>query len=145
MGCLDDDLPCDSDPQKMINAVHDMFELFYELEIKPSLWRLYDTKNLKKLFRALDVINEIASRHIDIAQTRFLTSPKAPDERSVLESLLSIDEQTAYIMAVDMLTAGIDTVCTMSIKVNASLKNGCLTVAYFRQVIPPVHYCITSP
>ncbi|XP_015120970.1 cytochrome P450 CYP12A2 [Diachasma alloeum] len=109
LGCLEDNLPPDSDPQRMINAIHKMFELFYQLEVLPSLWRLYDTKKLRQLFRTLDLINGIACKHIDEAQIRFSKSPKGPDERSVLESLLSIDEQTAYIMALDMLTAGIDT------------------------------------
>lgn len=31
-------------------------------------------------------------------------------ERSILEKLLRIDEQTARVMALDMLTAGVDTV-----------------------------------
>lgn len=56
MGCLSDDLGADSDPQKMINAVHEMFELFFLLEVRPSLWRFYETRKLKKLFAALDKI-----------------------------------------------------------------------------------------
>ncbi|KAK0095165.1 hypothetical protein PV326_009082 [Microctonus aethiopoides] len=110
IGCLDSALPSNSEPQQMINAVHEMFELFYKLEVSPSLWRLYDTRNLKKLFKTLDTINQIAKKHIDQAKIRFKKFPKNnADERCVLESLLNIDEQTAYIMAIDMLTAGIDT------------------------------------
>ncbi|XP_011314941.1 cytochrome P450 CYP12A2-like [Fopius arisanus] len=109
LGCLNDNLASDSDPQRMINAIHKMFALFYQLEVLPSLWRVFETRKLKKLFGVLDLINEIASKHIDKAQIRFSKWPKGADERSVLESLLSIDEQTAYIMALDMFTAGVDT------------------------------------
>ncbi|KAH0545616.1 cytochrome P450 CYP12A2-like [Cotesia glomerata] len=110
LGSFEDGLTADSEPQRMIDAVHNMFELFYQLEILPSLWKIYDTPKLKKLFQTLDVITSIASKHIDDAKLKFAKYPKSnTNERSVLESLLSIDEQTAYIMALDMLTAGIDT------------------------------------
>lgn len=58
IGCLDSALPSNSEPQQMINSVHEMFELFYKLEVSPSLWRLYDTRTLKKLFKTLDTINQ---------------------------------------------------------------------------------------
>nr|UEN71163.1 cytochrome P450 4AV17 [Meteorus pulchricornis] len=110
IGCFDSDLSANCESQLMINSVHQMFELFYKLEVLPSLWRLYDTRNLKKLFKTLDTINRIAEKHINEAKKRFTINQKNErDMLSVLESLLSIDHQTAHIMAVDMLTAGIDT------------------------------------
>ncbi|XP_057319460.1 cytochrome P450 CYP12A2-like isoform X2 [Microplitis mediator] len=110
LGSFEDGLTADSEPQQMIDAVHKMFELFYQLEILPSLWKIYDTPKLNELFKTLDTITRIASKHIDDAKLKFAKYPKSnTNERSVLESLLSIDEQTAYIMALDMLTAGIDT------------------------------------
>ena len=56
MGCLTLDLPKDSQAQKMIDAVHVMFDLLYRLEVLPSMWRHYPTRNLKKLFKAMDDI-----------------------------------------------------------------------------------------
>lgn len=42
---------------------------------------------------------------------RFSKNPTTDiNERCVLESLLNINQETAYVMAIDMLTAGIDTV-----------------------------------
>jgi len=57
MGCLKPNLAVDSDPQLMINSVQEMFDLIYRLENLPSLWKVYNTRNLKKLFHALDTIN----------------------------------------------------------------------------------------
>lgn len=57
MGCLKPDLATDSEPQKMINCVQETFDLIYSLENLPSLWKVYKTRNLKKLFHALDTIN----------------------------------------------------------------------------------------
>jgi len=41
----------------MINCVHDMFDLMYRLEVLPSLWKLYNTRNLKKFFHVMDTLN----------------------------------------------------------------------------------------
>lgn len=57
LGCLKPDLPADSEPQIMINSVHAMFDLMYRMELQPSLWKLYNTRNLKKFFRTMDTIN----------------------------------------------------------------------------------------
>lgn len=56
LGSFEDGLTADSEPQQMIDAVHKMFELFYQLEILPSLWKIYDTPKLNKLFKTLDTI-----------------------------------------------------------------------------------------
>lgn len=54
----------------------------------------------------------IASKHIERAKTKYETMGNSTDlhDRSVLEKLLRIDKQTAQVMALDMLMAGVDTV-----------------------------------
>lgn len=57
----------------------------------------------------------ISIKYIDAARDRFNARSEqekndSSRDKSILESLLGIDESTAYIMALDMLTAGIDTV-----------------------------------
>lgn len=55
----------------------------------------------------------ISTKHINRAKAKLQEMPsnqKDLHEGSILEKLLSIDEQTAYVMALDMLTAGVDTV-----------------------------------
>lgn len=56
-------------------------------------------------------------KHINRAKEKFREAPNTDShERSVLEKLLSIDEQTAHVMALDMLTAGVDTVSDWTIR-----------------------------
>lgn len=58
MGCLESNLSSDSEPQILIDGVHRMFDLLYKLEILPSLWKLYETRNLKNFFKVLDDLTE---------------------------------------------------------------------------------------
>lgn len=54
----------------------------------------------------------IISKHIEQAKMRYETTNSSTNlhDRSVLEKLLRVDKQMAQVMALDMLTAGIDTV-----------------------------------
>lgn len=54
----------------------------------------------------------IARKHIEQAKIKYETTDNSANlhDRSVLEKLLRIDKQTAQVMALDMLTAGVDTV-----------------------------------
>ncbi|XP_024874378.1 cytochrome P450 CYP12A2-like [Temnothorax curvispinosus] len=105
MGCLKPNLAVDSEPQQMINCVQEAFDLIYRLENLPSLWKVYNTRNLKKLFHALDTINAISEKHVEFAKTKFLETADNTNlkDRSILEKLLSIDKQTAHVMALDIL------------------------------------------
>ncbi|XP_066600199.1 cytochrome P450 CYP12A2-like [Prorops nasuta] len=114
LGCLKSNLAEDSEPQKMINCVHDMFHLMFQLEVMPSMWKIYNTPDLKRMFRVLDTLNEIAIKYINQAKERLSNQPSDNQERSILEKLLRIDEQTARVMSMDMLTAGVDTTSNAS-------------------------------
>ncbi|CAL1679434.1 unnamed protein product [Lasius platythorax] len=110
LGCLKPNLATNSEPQIMINCVLDMFDLIYRLENLPSLWKIYNTRDLKKLFCALDTINEISNKYIECAKEKLgETTDIDLQNHSVLEKLLRIDEKTAHVMALDMLMGGIDT------------------------------------
>ncbi|KAK2588906.1 hypothetical protein KPH14_001764 [Odynerus spinipes] len=128
LGCLKSDLAEGSEPQKMINCIHEMFSLMFKLELMPSLWRLYQTRSLKRFFYILDTINEIAIKYIHQAKERMHNKTESNShEKSVLEKLLAIDEQTAYVMALDMFTAGVDTT-----------SNACGSMLYHLSVNPRV-------
>ncbi|XP_072761568.1 probable cytochrome P450 12a5, mitochondrial isoform X2 [Anoplolepis gracilipes] len=111
LGCLKSNLAADSEPQIMINCVHKMFDLMYRLDILPSLWKYYNTRNLKKFFHVLDTLNGIAIKHIDKAELKLdeTTDDTNLHNRSILQKLLRLDKQMARVMALDMLTAGVDT------------------------------------
>ncbi|KAL6433664.1 hypothetical protein ACFW04_005741 [Cataglyphis niger] len=112
LGCLKSNLITNSEPQVMINCVRDTLDLVHRLENLPSLWRIYNTRSLKKLFHTLDTFNEICSKYIERAKKKLLETADNidPQNHSILEKLLHIDEKTAHIMAQDMIIGGIDTI-----------------------------------
>ncbi|EFN64099.1 Probable cytochrome P450 49a1 [Camponotus floridanus] len=112
LGCLKPNLAADSEPQIMINCVHDLHNLMYRLDVLPSLWKKYNTRNLKKLFRVVDTLNRIAIKHIEQAEAKLRETTDDDTnlyDRRILEKLLRLDKQTACVMALDMLMSGIDT------------------------------------
>lgn len=58
LGCLDDNTDKNSDSAKMIQGVHDFFDLTFKLEILPSLWKYITTPSLTKLMAALDTMTK---------------------------------------------------------------------------------------
>lgn len=93
--------------------VNEFFALSHTLEVSPSLWRYYETKDFKRLMNVFDEMTGIIMKHVDRAIKRLESSNKTdPDrsDRSVLEKLLEINREIAIVMAFDMLMAGIDTV-----------------------------------
>lgn len=47
-----------SDGHKLVRAVRDFFDLSFELEVKPSLWRYISTPAFKKQMAALDTMTK---------------------------------------------------------------------------------------
>ncbi|KYN04117.1 putative cytochrome P450 12b2, mitochondrial [Cyphomyrmex costatus] len=103
MGCLKSNLAIDSDAQIMINCVKEMFDLTYRIENVPSLLEINNRRNYQKLFNALDKINGISAKYIENAKNNILKTADADRDYSILEKLLCIDEQTALVMALDIL------------------------------------------
>ncbi|KAL0100910.1 hypothetical protein PUN28_019351 [Cardiocondyla obscurior] len=112
LGCLKPNLVADSEPQIMINCLNEVFDLVYRMETLPSLWQVYETRNLKKLFNVLDTISTISKKHFEEAEIKFLKTTDGTDitNRSIMEKLMHVDTQTAYTMAIDMLIS-FDTTC----------------------------------
>ncbi|XP_026464272.1 cytochrome P450 CYP12A2-like [Ctenocephalides felis] len=112
LGCLQDDSRVDEDSKKMIQAVHDFFDLIFQLEILPSIWKYVKTPAYHRLMRALDTMTNVSLKKVDAAIERMINTSqdsKSEHEASVLEKLLKIDRNVAIIMAMDMLLAGVDT------------------------------------
>lgn len=72
------------------------------------------THRRRRRIRAIlfTISSRIASKHIERAKMKYDAMGDNTElrDRSVLEKLLRIDKQTAHVMALDMLTAGVDTV-----------------------------------
>lgn len=58
LGCLQDDSRVDEDSKKMIQAVHDFFELIFKLEFLPSIWKYVKTPAYHRLMKALDTMTK---------------------------------------------------------------------------------------
>ncbi|XP_046403334.1 probable cytochrome P450 301a1, mitochondrial [Ischnura elegans] len=113
LGCLVPNLPKESEPQKMIDAVGTFFECSFYLEIGPPIWKIFPTPTWKKFVQELDIFLEISNRYVEEAVERL--RKRGPEgtsdaEPSVLERLLARgDPEFASIMAQDMLFGGVDT------------------------------------
>ncbi|CAD7077461.1 unnamed protein product [Hermetia illucens] len=99
-----------SKEHEFLVAVKKFFHLVYVLDLKPSMWKVFPTADLKEMIRVSDVITNFSFHHVNEAKKRLESNPntKSSDEQSVLEKLIKIDPKMATIMATDMVIAGID-------------------------------------
>ena len=54
LGCLEVDLPKQSEPQKIIDAINTFFWNVAEVELKMPIWRIYQNAAFKKYIGALE-------------------------------------------------------------------------------------------
>ncbi|KAJ4434894.1 hypothetical protein ANN_23465 [Periplaneta americana] len=114
LGCFNPDLQPDSEPQKMIDAVQLQFDAMYRLEIQIPFWKIVSTPAWRDLVKSSDYFIEVSLKYINQAIQRLKDLPPDSErELTVLEKLLAKDPdpRTGVVMAMDMLGAGIDTVC----------------------------------
>lgn len=107
LGCFEPNLKPDSEPQKMIDAVQVMFEAFYHLDLKPSLWRLVSTPLWRRFVVAMDYFYEVADKYVNEAMER--AKLKTDGEPTVLARMMEVDPKVAKVMVSDMLFGGVDT------------------------------------
>ncbi|XP_015127001.1 probable cytochrome P450 301a1, mitochondrial [Diachasma alloeum] len=113
LGCLDDNLTPDSEPQKIIDAAKFALRNVAELELKAPYWRYIPTPLWSRYVRNMDFFVEICTKHIDAALVR-LKNKKSMNEAdlSLVERILANekDPKIAYILALDLILVGIDTI-----------------------------------
>ncbi|XP_049960933.1 probable cytochrome P450 301a1, mitochondrial [Schistocerca serialis cubense] len=114
LGCLERNLPADSEQQRLIDATLAIFDCMLQLDLQPSPWRYVSTPAWRRLVKALDCSYEVSMRHITRALERVRArgdESQSTGELSVLEKLLisSDDPRIAIVMALDMMFGGIDT------------------------------------
>ncbi|XP_046391143.1 probable cytochrome P450 49a1 [Ischnura elegans] len=114
LGCLRENLPQDSEGQKMIDAVGDFFDCLFDLEMGLSIWKYYSTPSWKRFVRALDIFLEISTKYVDAAYERAQAQKQmdssSKGEPSVLERLLErASPKEAALMAQEMIFGGVDT------------------------------------
>lgn len=102
-----------SEQGKKLNVIiKEIFNLSYQYDILPSIWKWYKTPGFKKAMRVYEEGAEIILNYVHRARETLKNRPRTdenPDHEGVLEKLLKIDEGVAVVMAADMIGAGVDT------------------------------------
>ncbi|XP_078620448.1 putative cytochrome P450 CYP44 [Branchiostoma floridae x Branchiostoma japonicum] len=113
LGCLTlDQLPEDSDAQRMIGAVNDFFYSFAKLQMSFPLFRYIRTPGWTTFERAMDTVSSITEKMIGERLEKLRQMEEPPDEADFLTSLLSREDMNldeAIQMSVDLLQGAIDT------------------------------------
>ncbi|XP_053951738.1 cytochrome P450 CYP12A2-like [Anastrepha ludens] len=122
LGLLRDDSENYEDALKLFSALTDFFTLTFDLEYRPSLWRIVATPKFKRLMKALDDIQCITWKHtteaiVKLEVERQQGINRTEREQSVLEKLLKIDKKIATVMAMDLLMSGVDTTGSLAVGV----------------------------
>jgi len=58
LGCLDNDLKRDSEPQRLIDDVQVLHDCLYETKIQLSFWKIVSTPALRKFVKVSDQFTE---------------------------------------------------------------------------------------
>lgn len=94
--------------EKIAKTTQKIFRLASEFEMKPTIWRWYETKAFKELMQAFNDLTELSCVIIDEAVKKYENNEG--DHNSVLFKLLQKDKNFAVVMAFDLILGGIDTV-----------------------------------
>nr|ARN17939.1 cytochrome P450-16 [Cephus cinctus] len=113
LGCLGDKLPLDSEPQKIIDAAKYALRNVAVLELKAPFWRYIPTPLWTRYVKNMNYFIEICMKHIDVAMERLKTKKALSElDLSLIERILAkeSDPKMAYILALDLILVGIDTI-----------------------------------
>lgn len=114
--------------KRLINALGQIIEISFYLDMMPPIWKYLPMASFKKLMGSLDTITDICHGHIQQALQRIEQDVQAGrqgaraegQETSVLEKLLKLDHKTAVILAMDLFFAGTDPVSNQDSETNTS-------------------------
>ncbi|XP_063635636.1 cytochrome P450 CYP12A2-like [Cydia splendana] len=114
LNCFDPNLPADSPARKLIQNIHDVFQIPGKLDFGTSPWRWFSTPAFRRAMRLYEEQESLTKHFIDEALKSMKESEKngaepSNSEMPILEKILEIDVQIAHVMASDMLMAGVDT------------------------------------
>ncbi|XP_018333056.1 probable cytochrome P450 301a1, mitochondrial isoform X2 [Agrilus planipennis] len=113
LGCLDPNLPPDSEPQKIIDAAKYALRNVAILELKFPFWRFFPTPLWTRYVNNMNFFVEICSKYINAALERLkMKTVKNEKDLSLVERILAKepDTKTATILALDLILVGIDTI-----------------------------------
>ncbi|KAK6625927.1 hypothetical protein RUM43_006226 [Polyplax serrata] len=113
LGCLDPNLSADSEAQNIIECARYALRNIAILELKAPFWRYIPSSLWTRYVKNMDFFIEICMKHIDAAMQRLKTKSSANDnDLSLIERVLASEPnpKTAYILALDLILVGIDTI-----------------------------------
>ncbi|CAH1406869.1 unnamed protein product [Nezara viridula] len=111
LGCLDRNLPNNSEPQKIIDAAKFALRKIAILELKAPYWRYFPTTTWRKYIENMDYFRSVCMKYIQMALEN-LKKKDNKQELSLLERILETekDPKIACILALDLILVGIDTI-----------------------------------
>ncbi|XP_017769204.1 PREDICTED: cytochrome P450 CYP12A2 isoform X1 [Nicrophorus vespilloides] len=109
IGCLEDH-PTE-EIQTFLASTVGVFKQMYKLDVLPSLWKVYSTKDWKLFVKHMDFITNTLLKYVDEAFQSVKDNPEIKDKfnKSIFDKFLELDRKVAITMAIDMMTGGIDT------------------------------------
>ncbi|CAG9837179.1 unnamed protein product [Diabrotica balteata] len=109
LGALNTNTDKNSDIYKFVLYIIRLFDLIFYLEFMPPFWKYLPSKQLNEFCEKFDFINSVIIKIIDEELANFKNQNVPDDELGVLQRLTKVNKETAFIMTMDMLTAGVDT------------------------------------
>ncbi|KAF7270578.1 hypothetical protein GWI33_016469 [Rhynchophorus ferrugineus] len=114
LGCLDVELPRESESQRIIDSINTFFWNVAEVELKMPVWRVYQNKAFRKYIGALDDFKTLCLKYImqtvEAMQYKNYDHAKEEDISIVERMLLKTDNpKLAAVLALDLLLVGVDT------------------------------------
>ncbi|CAG9860317.1 unnamed protein product [Phyllotreta striolata] len=114
LGCLEPNLPVDSESQKIINSINTFFWNVAEVELKFPVWRFYKNKAFRKYIGALENFRTLCLKYITqcIEEMKSKSYEHMRDQDiSILEQILMKTGNTklAAVLALDLFLVGVDT------------------------------------
>ncbi|XP_059608808.1 probable cytochrome P450 12b2, mitochondrial [Phlebotomus argentipes] len=103
----------DPNVDKLMLVLKDFFQLIYELDFQPSLWKIYKTPKFNRFMEIMDFMHEVIGKFVDKGlenlKEMHVRGQSNAREKGILEKLYEIDKDIAVLMALDAMLAGVDT------------------------------------
>jgi cytochrome P450 family 12 len=93
---------------KINQLIKKAFELSFEYDVLPGIWRTFKTPGFKNVMRTYEKLTATMKQYADEAMKEIDNSPTVNDQDAgILEKLMKIDRHVAFVMVLDSLIAGV--------------------------------------
>ncbi|EDV56541.2 probable cytochrome P450 12d1 distal, mitochondrial [Drosophila erecta] len=99
------------DALTMFRYTKQVFRYVFELDVKPSMWRVVSTPTYRKMMRLLDDSLLLSQKMIKDTEDSLEKRRQAGEQvnrNSMLQRMMEVDPKMAVIMSLDVLFAGVD-------------------------------------